>query len=473
MPAEPQPPVVAVPALDLTRPRRIHITGVGGAGMSAIALVCVRMGHRVSGSDIKDTAVLERLAAAGVEVRVGNEGDFVPADADAVVYSTAVPLDNVELRAAASRGIPVLHRSALLAALAATRRTVAVAGSHGKTTTSSMLALIMRAAGWDPTFVIGADVNEVGTNAAYGDGPWFVVEADESDGTFLHLAPEAALVTNIEPDHLDHYGGFASLVGAFEEFVDAVPGPVVMGADDPISARLAVERPRVRTVGTAPDAYYAVRDVRADASVTRFRLARAGDDLGELEVPTGVKAAVNAAAAAATALELGVDLAAVRTALAGFAGIARRYQHRGTRDGVTFVDDYAHLPSEVAAAIDTARLGGWRRVVVVFQPHRYSRTASIGADFADAFAGADALVLTDVYPAGEAPIAGVSGRVVLHAVLDRHPELPVTYLPHRADLAGVPARLARPGDLVLTLGAGDLTTMPDVWLGAGAAETAP
>jgi UDP-N-acetylmuramate--alanine ligase len=452
--------------LDLSQPRRVHIVGIAGAGMSAIALVLARMGHTVSGSDIKNAAVLERLTAAGVEVHVGNRAEYVPLDADAVVYSTAIPRRNVELVAAAERGIAVLHRSAALAALAATRRTVAVAGSHGKTTSASMLALILRSAGWSPSFVIGGEVNEVGSNAAFGEGDWLVVEADESDGTFLHLSPEAALVTNIEPDHLDHYGDFAALVRAFEQFVASVEGPVVCCADDDVAARIARERPAIRTYGKAAGAHYRILDEVVDARGCRFTLEVDGTRTA-MAVPAGVKASTNAAGATAIALELGVDIEAAVRALAGFGGVARRFQYRGERDGVTFIDDYAHLPTEVGSAIAAARQGPWNRVVVVFQPHRYTRTASIGPHFGDSFSGADTLVLTDVYPAGETPIPGVSGRVILRAVLDRHPSLPVVYLPRRADLLAVPARYARAGDLVLTLGAGDLTTMPDEWLGAG------
>jgi UDP-N-acetylmuramate--alanine ligase len=461
---------IRVPPLDLTRPRRLHIVGIGGVGMSAIALLLARMGHSVSGSDLKESVALARLEAAGVEVHVGNRAENVPAGADAVVYSTAIPLGNVELVAARELGISVLHRSAALAALAATRRTIAVAGSHGKTTTSSMLALILRAAGRQPSFVIGGDVNEVGANAAYGEGEWLVVEADESDGTFLKLGPEAAIVTSVEPDHLDHYGGFPALVAAFERFVDGVPGPIVCCADDDVAARIARERPRVRTYGTGADADYRITDVVAGAGGERFTLSVDGAPLGELVVPFAVKAATNAAGAAALALELGVSFEAVGEALRGFGGVARRFERRGERDGVTFIDDYAHLPGEVAAAITTARAGGWRRVIAVFQPHRYTRTASLWRDFAGAFDGADALVLTDVYPAGETPIAGVSGRLVVHAVIDASPTLPVTYLPHPADLIDLPRRMARPGDVVLTLGAGDLTALPDTWLQAGDPE---
>jgi UDP-N-acetylmuramate--alanine ligase len=453
------------PPLDLTRPRRLHIVGVGGVGMSAIALLLVRMGHEVSGSDIKQSIVLARLEAAGVRVSVGNRAENVPPEADAVVYSTAIPERNVELNAARELGVPVLHRSEALAALAATRRTIAVAGSHGKTTTSSMLALILRGAGWQPSFVIGGEVNEVGANAAYGNGEWLVVEADESDGTFLRLGPEAAIVTSVEPDHLDYYGGFEQLVAAFEQFVDSVPGPVVLCADDRIAARIAAARPRVRTYGRDAGAYYRIVDAETGDDAERFTLLADGRPLGELLVPLAVHATTNAAGAAALALELGVPFDAVAVALRGFGGVARRFERRGERDGVTFVDDYAHLPGEVAAAIATARRGGWRRVVAVFQPHRYTRTASLWRDFGGVFDEADAVVLTDVYAAGEIPIAGVSGRLLVHAVVDASPGLPVTYLPRHADLLDVPRRFARPGDVILTLGAGDLTTLPDTWLG--------
>ncbi len=292
-------PAIEVPALDLTRPRRVHIVGVGGVGMSAIALLLARMGHEVSGSDLKESVALARLAAAGVRVNVGNHAANVPRDADAVVYSTAIPARNVELVAARELGISVLHRSAALAALAATRRTIAVAGSHGKTTTSSMLALMLRSAGWHPSFVIGGEVNEVGANAAYGDGEWLVVEADESDGTFLKLGPEAAIVTSVEPDHLEYYGGFDALAAAFERFVDGVVGPVVCCADDHVAARIANLRPRIRTYGFDPSAYYQIIEVEVVGDVSRFVLTAGGARLGDLVVPLGVKAATNAAGASA------------------------------------------------------------------------------------------------------------------------------------------------------------------------------
>jgi UDP-N-acetylmuramate--alanine ligase len=455
--------------LDLASPRRIHVVGIGGAGMSAIAEVLARMGNHVSGSDLKQSSTLTRLELLGVTTSVGHAASNLPAGVEAVVVSTAIPAVNPEVVAAHERGVPVLRRAEALHALVATRRAIAVAGSHGKTTTSSMLALILRAAGWHPSFLIGGDVNEVGTNAAYDDGEWLVVEADESDGTFLELAPEAAIVTNVEPDHLDHYGGFAPLVNAFKAFLASVPGIRVVCADDAIAAELAASVPGTRTYGWADGADYRITAYEGGRTGSRFVLEHARRELGLVELPIpGRHNAANAAGAAALALELGVPFDAATRALGAFGGVARRFQFRGEAGGVTLVDDYAHLPSEVRAALRAAREGGWRRVVAVFQPHRYTRTASLWPDFADAFVDADTLVLTDVYPAGEAPRPGVSGRLVLRAVLDAHPESDVAYLPRRADVVKHALALARPGDVLLTLGAGDLTTVPDEWLAAAA-----
>jgi UDP-N-acetylmuramate--alanine ligase len=458
--------VTAEHALDLTQPHAIHIVGVGGAGMSAIATVLARMGHHVSGSDLRESPPLERLSILGVSTHVGHAAANLPDALDAVVISTAIPESNPEVVAARDRGVTVLRRADALRAIVATRTTIAVAGSHGKTTTSSMLALILRAAGWHPSFLIGGDLNEVGTNAVFDSGEWLVVEADESDGTFLELTPHDAVVTSVLPDHLDHYGDFHALVAAFETFVDRVPGVCALCADDEVAHAIA-ERAAggVVTYGFAGTADYRLDDYEGGRGGTQFALVHRGERLGVVELPVpGRHNALNAAGAAAIALELGVPFDAVTRALGGFAGVARRFQFRGERDGVTYVDDYAHLPSDVDAMIRAAREGGWQRVVAVFQPHRYTRTAALWRDFADAFSGADALVLTDVYPAGEQPQPGVSGRLVLRAVLDAHTDQAVTYLPRRADLVAHVPRLARPGDVVLTLGAGDLTTAPDEWL---------
>lgn len=446
--------------VDLSRARRIHLIGVGGSGMSAIAGVLAAMGHVVSGTDLKDSANLERLRAQGVTVSVGHDRERV-VGAEVVAVSTAIPTTNPEVVAANELGLPVLRRAEILAAIAATRRCLAVAGTHGKTTTTSMLAMVLVAAGVRPSFIIGGEVNEIGTGAAWDAGDWFVVEADESDGTFLELGADAALVTNVEPDHLEHYGDFDALVAGFERFLAEVPGPVVVGLDNPVAALLAAQRGAV-TYGTSAGADVRMVDVAADRSGSRFSVERHGVTLGRISLPVpGLHNARNAAGALAMALELGVPFETAAAALGHYAGVARRFEFRGDAAGITFVDDYAHLPTEVAATIEAALLGGWQRILCVFQPHRFSRIGALWANFADAFVGADQLVVTDIYAAGEKPRPGVTGKLIVNAVLDAHPWYPVAYLPRRRDLAPYLLNRLRPGDLCLTLGAGDLTTLPD------------
>jgi UDP-N-acetylmuramate--alanine ligase len=446
--------------LDLVAPLRVHVVGIGGAGMSAIADVLARMGHTVSGSDLKPSANLERLRALGVVVHIGHDARHVDG-ADVVTISTAVPTRNQEVRAATERGIPVLRRAEMLSAIAGTRRTVAVAGTHGKTTTSSMLALSLAQAGLRPSFIIGGEVNEIGGGAAWDSGEWFVVEADESDGTFLELPTEVAVVTSVEPDHLEHYGSVDALIDAFARFLGGASASRVVCADDPVAARLASEVGAL-TYGEAGHADYRMVDVRSDRSGSRFSLVHQGVELGPVNLPVpGRYNALNATAAIVTALGLGAPFGATSRALARFGGVARRFEFRGERDGVTFVDDYAHLPGEVRAALGAAREGGWSRVLCAFQPHRYSRTESLWRDFGPAFADADVLVVTEVYAAGETPRPGVSGRLVVQAVLDHDPAHSVAWLPHRADVVGYLRAALRPGDLCLTLGAGDLTSLAD------------
>jgi UDP-N-acetylmuramate--alanine ligase len=440
---------------DLSRPRRVHIVGVGGAGMSAIGTVLVAMGHEVSGSDLKDGVALDRLRALGVRIAIGHD----PANIDAAEFlaiSSAVAATNVEVVAAGERLITVHRRAELLSAISRLKRTVAVSGTHGKTTTSSMLALILVEAGLSPSFIIGGEINEIGSGAVWDEGEWLVIEADESDGTFLELAAEIAVVTSVEPDHLDHYGSFESLTEAFRLFLAAVPRSVVYG-DDPLVAGLAP--PGATTYGFAPGSSWRISEFAGGRSDVSFVLSGGGGS-GALSLPVpGRHNALNAAGAAAAAAAVGVDADAVRRALARFGGVARRFEFRGEAQGATLVDDYAHLPSEVAAALATARRGGWRRIVCVFQPHRYSRIAALAADFADAFVDADELYVTDIYGAGEAPRPGVSGRLVVEAVLAAHPGATVSYVPQRAELVGHLRRTLRPGDCCLTLGAGDLTSL--------------
>jgi UDP-N-acetylmuramate--alanine ligase len=459
----PEPRGDPAAVLDLSSPRRVHVTNVGGAGMSAVATLLAESGHQVSGHDpVADTPFLARLRDLGVVIASGADRSPLDPAVEAVVVSTATPPDDPDVTAAVQRGAPVVHRSVALGALCAGRRAVAVAGTHGKTTTSGLLATVLEGCGQDPGWVVGAGVPGLGRAAAWGgEGP-LVVEADESDGTFLALGAEAGIVTNLEPDHLEHWGDEAGLRDAFERFVGARTGPAVLCADDPGARALVGVARRPVTYGTAEGADYRLGSIEPRGTGVAFVLEHEGQQV-PVVVPSapGAHNAANAAAAVATAHQLGVDLAAAAAALAGFAGVARRFEHRGEAAGVTFVDDYAHLPTEVAAALAAARAGGWRRVVCAFQPHRYSRTASLWSTFADAFTEADLLCLTDVYPAGEAPRPGVSGMLVLHAVLDAHPRSRVAYLPTLDDLTGYLATELRPGDLCLTLGAGDLTTVPD------------
>jgi UDP-N-acetylmuramate--alanine ligase len=442
--------------LDLSAPLAVHVVGVGGAGMSAIAEVLATMGHRVSGSDQAQSVVLDRLRSVGVSTTAGHDAGNVPADVQAVAISTAVAADNPEVAEARRRGVPVLRRADVLAALTRLRRTISVAGTHGKTTTSSLLACALTSAGLDPSFVVGGVIAEFGTGARWGSGEWLVVEADESDGTFLDLHTDLAVVTSVEPDHLEHYGGFDALVDAFALFLTGARQRLVC-ADDAEAARLAASV-GASTYGFEAGAGLRITDYAAAGGSTSFVLG----DLGRVQVPMpGRHNARNGAAAVAAAIAAGATFEAAAAGVAGFAGVGRRSQLRGERDGVTYVDDYAHLPGEVAPALAAAREGGWGRVVAVFQPHRYSRTEALWSTFADAFADADIVVVTEIYAAGEPPRPGVTGRLVADAVRDAHPGARVEWVPDRGDLVDFLRRELRPGDLCLTLGAGDLTTLPD------------
>jgi UDP-N-acetylmuramate--alanine ligase len=457
--------MAAAAPVDLSRPRRIHLVGVGGAGMSAIASVLRAMGHTVTGSDLKSSVTTGRLAAAGVTVSIGHRPEHV-GQAEIVAISTAISATNPEVVEARRRGLEVLSRAEATAAVAACRRCVAVSGTHGKTTTTSMLALILVEAGLRPSFLIGGDINEIGTNAVWDTGEWLVVEADESDGTFLALDPEVAVVTNVEADHLDYYGGFEPLVAAFDRFVSDRPGGVVVGADDVVAARLGRAH-GADLVGTAADATYRIEAFSAGRDGVSFDLTTSDGRLGRISVPVmGANIARNAAVATVTALRVGAAFDDAVRAFARFAGVARRFEQRGEAGGVRFVDDYAHLPTEVRAVLEAARQTGPDRLVVVFQPHRYSRIGALGDQFADAFSAADVVVITDIFAAGEQPQPGVTGRLVADAVAAAHPALDVRYLAGRRELRDHLESILRSGDLCLTLGAGDLTSLPDELLAA-------
>lgn len=459
-------------ALDLSQRRRLHVVGIGGAGMGPIAEVLAAMGHRVSGSDVAPSPRVARLVAAGVDARTGHSRDNV-GDVDAVIVSSAVRPSNPEVLAATERGIPVLRRAQALSAIAALRRTVAVTGTHGKTTTSAMLALALSASGLRPSALIGGDVADFGSGAVWDDGEWLVVEADESDGTFLELTPEVAVVTSVEPDHLDHYGDFDRLAAAFDRFLARVGAARVVCADDPGAAELAARYPSI-TYGTAPGAHVRLTAVQLGRWASKFTVEHGGEALGSVSLPApGLHNARNAVAAVAAALACGAEFQAAATALSRYRGVARRFQYRGEWAGATIVEDYAHLPTEVQAAVATARQGGWSRVVCVFQPHRYSRTEALWADFAHCFDGADILVLSEIYPAGEEERPGVSAKLVVDAVLDADPARRVVWMPRPRDIVRFLAAQLRPGDVCLVLGAGDIAAVVDHLLATPVPESRP
>ncbi|TDC78690.1 UDP-N-acetylmuramate--L-alanine ligase [Actinomadura sp. 7K507] len=449
-----------VPAGELGR---VHFIAIGGAGMSGIARIMLRRGLAVSGSDARDSELLTQLGDLGAKVFVGHDAAYL-GDAETVVVSTAIRDANPELAAARERGLRVLHRSAALASLMAGRRAVAVAGTHGKTTTTSMLTVALQHAGADPSYCIGGQLVTTGLGADEGTGDVFVAEADESDGSFLMYTPHIAVVTNVEADHLDNYGGFEMVKENFGKFVDRVEpgGTLIVGADDPVAMELT-ERARargltVRTYGEAAGADLRVTGFTPRGLGSRFEI----DGIGEvaLGVP-GRHNSLNAAAVVAVAQALGLDDAPVRAGLAAFGGAMRRLERKGEAGGVEVFDSYAHHPTELTADLDATRdyLGekeGGGRIVAVFQPHLYSRTRFFAAEFGAALGLADAAVVLDVYGAREDPEPGVTGALVADAV---PAGTETVYAPVRDEVPGIAAALARPGDVVITLGAGDVTQL--------------
>jgi UDP-N-acetylmuramate--alanine ligase len=427
--------------------RGLHFIAIGGAGMSGLALVCHDLGARVSGSDRAESSYLRRVRAAGIDARIGHDAEAVPADAD-VVVSSAIGDDNPELVRARERGQRVLHRGELLAELSARKRLVAIAGTHGKTTTAGMLAHALRATGADPAFVLGGELPGAGpngepANAGWGRGEWMVAEADESDRSFLELRPEVAVVTNVELDHHAHWRSTAELIGAFRRFAEPAAGLALL-------------------------ANSALDPVVGEQRVLRFDAEAPGPRL-ELGVP-GRHNVLNARAALAAAELAGLDLAAIAAALATFPGMVRRLERKGTRRGAAIYDDYAHHPTEVTAALAALRELGPRRLIAVFQPHLYSRTKALAERFGAALAAADEVGVLDVYPAREEPVgplAGVSGLDVARAAADRAGGRPVWWLRDRERAERAFAERLREGDLLVTIGAGDVFELADALVEGG------
>lgn len=454
----------------------VHFVGLGGIGMSGIAEIMLRIGYQVQGSDAKASANTERLEKLGARVFIGHDAAHVGDGVSAVVYSTAVKPDNPELRVARERRIPLVRRAEMLAELMRLQFSIAVGGTHGKTTTTSMVAALLDAAGFDPTVVNGGIINAYGTNAKVGDGDWIVVEADESDGSFLRLKSTVAIVTNIDPEHLDHYGDFDGVRRAFVDFVENIPfyGFAAVCLDHPEVQRLVaqIDNRRLVTYGTNPQAMVRADNCRLDPDGARFDVLiqkrgaaalDAPDRIADLHLPmAGSHNVSNALAAIAVARELGVTDDAIRKGLAGFGGVKRRFTTTGLAHGVRIIDDYGHHPVEIAAVLKAARqvtqsAEGAGRVIAVVQPHRYTRLRDLMEEFSTCFSDADAVIVADVYAAGETPIEGVDKHALVDGIR-RFGHRNVQPLENAAVLPRLIREEAKAGDLVVCLGAGDITS---------------
>lgn len=437
---------------------KIHFVGIGGIGMSGIAEVLLNLGYKVSGSDLRKTDITERLASLGGEIFLGHAGENV-VDADVVVISSAVKDDNPEVVEAKERLIPVIPRAEMLAELMRMKYGIAIAGTHGKTTTTSMISTILGHAGIDPTIVIGGKLNSIGTNARLGQGKFLVAEADESDGSFLKLSPTIAVVTNIDADHLDFYSGIDQIKDTFVEFINKIPfyGLAVLCLE---SGNVADILPRVKkrfvTYGLSAQNDFRASDVRMAGNTISFVAHYRGDRLGEISIGMpGAHNVLNALATIAVAMELDVPFARIQEGFRAFGGVGRRFQIKGDVDDIMVVDDYGHHPAEIRATLAAAK-GGWdRRLVVVFQPHRYSRTKELFDEFVKSFYDADVLVLTDIYPAGEQPIEGVTAEA-LSRTIKKYGQKDVSYISDKEAIVDHLLGIIKPGDIVLTLGAGSI-----------------
>jgi UDP-N-acetylmuramate--alanine ligase len=444
--------------------QQIHLVGIGGSGMSGIAEVLLSSGYAVSGSDLKQSPVTERLRKLGAKIFEGHQAENVHG-AHVVVISSAVRPENVEVVEAHRLKIPVIPRAEMLAELMRLKYGIAVAGAHGKTTTTSMVASVLAAAGLDPTFVVGGRVNHAGSNAGVGQSEYMVVEADESDRSFLLLAPVVAVVTTIDREHLDHYHSLEEIQDVFLQFVNRVPfyGTVILCLDEPnVQAILPRAKRPVITYGTSNQADLVIADVKLNGLSSEFRLKYHGEDLGlfQLPSPPGIHNVRNAAAAAGVALSLNVPADLIRAGLAKFSGVGRRFEIKGTFNGVTLIDDYGHHPAEIRATLEAARGCNYHRLLVLFQPHRYSRTQHLWEDFRRSFNLADVLVMTEIYAAGEQPIEGVTGEKLADAIRSAGHKNVIFTSTMQAGMEYM-LREARAGDAVMAIGAGSVGRVLD------------
>ena len=440
------------------RVRKIHFVGIGGIGMSGLAEIVHALGFDTSGSDLRPNSTTQRLDSLGVKILIGHRAANV-VGSDVVVYSSAIKPDNPELVEALTSGIPVIARAELLAELMRMKYGVAVAGSHGKTTTTSLVATVLRAGGYDPTVAVGGKMAALGSNAKLGAGDLLVAEADESDGSFLLLTPTIGVVTSIDPEHLDYWGSHDRIKEAFVQFCSRVPfyGLAVLCLDHPdVQSILPAVRRRHTTYGFSPQAEYRAKNVQALGREMRFDVFKQGTSLGEFSVRLpGRHNVLNCLATIAVADELEVPLDVIQHSLADFDGVARRFSVIGEVNGIMLVDDYGHHPAEIRATLEAARTGFDRRIVVAFQPHRYTRTRDLFEQFVTSFNLADIVVVTDIYPAGETPIPGVSGELMARA-LREHGHQRVHYVQDKDELPSFLHKIVMSGDVVIALGAGDI-----------------
>ena len=458
------------PLIDLAVPQRCHIVGIGGPGMSPIAKLLASRGHIVTGSDTRSTSVTDQLGELGIAISHDHSASLVD-DATVVTYSTAIPASNVEVRAARERGIPVRHRSGLLAALCAQSRAVGVAGTHGKTTSTALLAVMLEAGGVDPSVIVGAEVAGYGVGARAGHSDVLVLEADESDGTLDVLPLHSVLITNVDIDHLDYFGSFDEVRQCFADAAQRAGGAVVLNLDDENSAQArqsVSEGTILLTFGRSVDADVRVVSAISTSTGTDVELQNAGSSF-RCQLPLrGAHNAMNLAGAVAMAMTLGVDIDVSCRAAEKFRGVARRFTERGSFRGAQLIDDYAHLPAEIEAALDAARshpaLSG--KVVAVFQPNRFHRIAAMADSYADCFERADVVVITDIYASGTERIEGVTGKMVSDAIAQKHPNAQVVWAPTRSDIVSFLQSSLTVGDVCLSMGCGDIEFLPDELMGA-------
>lgn len=437
----------------------VHFIGIGGAGMSGLAKILIETGINVSGSDLSNSKYVERLTQMGAQIKIGHQEDNVPDICDLVVFSTAIPESNPELRRSKERNLRIIKRGGLLGELMKLQRGIAVAGAHGKTTTSSMIALLLENTGHDPTIVVGGELCNLCSNAKLGKGAYLVAEADESDGSFLELFPEIALVTNIEDDHMDHYGSMENIVSSFQQFINQVPegGTAFIGIDDEIVKKLTIPHGRkLKHYGLQENDGFVAKNIVFEKAGSISEIYYGNNCLGKLELTIpGKHNIINALGALGVAMEVGITFEEASSVLKQFRGVERRFQLLGNHNNVKVVDDYAHHPTEIKATLQAARQTHEGRIVAVFQPHRYSRTKQLYQEFGNSFSDADVVIITEIYPAGEEAIPGISGELIYQVAKKSFPNKQVLYTKYN-DLSSYLQKNTESGDLLLTLGAGDI-----------------